>query len=93
MMTSTIDISSIGKPPHTGPRGKRRHVRSLTGKSSRPYERYCSESPPFHIGDFPEVDEKGQEKWPKGDEKAWKAALRDINSSELNLFLPFTLPS
>ncbi|KAH8986590.1 glycosyltransferase family 35 protein [Lactarius akahatsu] len=31
-------------------------------------------------GDFPEVDEKGQEKWPRGDEKSWKAALRDIHA-------------
>ncbi|KAH9001920.1 glycosyltransferase family 35 protein [Lactarius hatsudake] len=30
--------------------------------------------------DFPEVDEKGQEKWPRGDEKSWKAALRDIHA-------------
>ncbi|EIM84344.1 glycosyltransferase family 35 protein [Stereum hirsutum FP-91666 SS1] len=57
-MTSSIDTSSIGKPPAGGRKG-RRHVRSLTG-------------------DFPEVDEKGQEKWPKGDEKAWKDALRDV---------------
>ncbi|KAH9990866.1 glycosyltransferase family 35 protein [Russula vinacea] len=49
---STIDTSTIGKPSTTGPRAKRRHVRSLT------------------------VDEKGQEKWPKGDEKTWKAALQ-----------------
>jgi starch phosphorylase len=39
------------------------------------------------IGDFPEVDEKGQEKWPKGDEKTWKAALRGITTGEL-----FSLP-
>jgi starch phosphorylase len=59
-MTSTIDITSIGKPPPTA-RAKRRHVRSLTG-------------------DWPEVDEKGQEKWPKGDEKSWKAALRGVTT-------------
>ena len=34
------------------------------------------------VGDFPEVDEKGQEKWPKGDEKTWKAALRGITTGE-----------
>jgi len=63
-MTSTIDITSIGKPSSTVSqlaRAKRRHVRSLTG-------------------DFPEVDEKGQEKWPKGDEKSWKTAMRDVDS-------------
>jgi starch phosphorylase len=31
-------------------------------------------------GDFPEVDEKGQEKWPRGDEASWKAALRDVDA-------------
>ncbi|KAI0276052.1 glycosyltransferase family 35 protein [Russula aff. rugulosa BPL654] len=31
-------------------------------------------------GDFPEVDDKGQEKWPKGDEKTWKAALRGVTA-------------
>ena len=30
-------------------------------------------------GDFPEVDEKGQEKWPRGDEASWKAALRGVD--------------
>lgn len=39
------------------------------------------------VGDFPEVDEKGQEKWPKGDEKTWKAALRGITTGE-SLSLP-----
>jgi starch phosphorylase len=37
------------------------------------------------IGDWPEVDEKGQEKWPKGDEKSWKAALRGVTTGELFL--------
>jgi hypothetical protein len=37
----------------------------------------------LHTGDFPEVDEKGQEKWPKGDEKTWKTAMRDIHSGKL----------
>ncbi len=62
-MTSIFDPTSIGKPPLTGPRAKRRHVRSLTG-------------------DFPEVDEKGQAKWPKGDEVTWKAALRGIHTGK-----------
>lgn len=40
------------------------------------------------VGDFPEVDEKGQEKWPKGDEKTWKAALRGVTTGEpLSSFL------
>jgi len=60
-MTSTIDTASIGKPPLSAARAKRRHVRSLTG-------------------DFPEVDEKGQEKWPRGDEATWKTAMRGITS-------------
>jgi hypothetical protein len=34
------------------------------------------------VGDFPEVDEKGEEKWPKGDEKTWKTALRGITTGE-----------
>ena len=34
------------------------------------------------VGDFPEVDEKGEEKWPKGDEKTWKNALRGITTGE-----------
>jgi hypothetical protein len=37
----------------------------------------------LHTGDFPEVDEKGQEKWPKGDEKSWKTAMRDVDSGKL----------
>ncbi|CAL1697658.1 unnamed protein product [Somion occarium] len=30
-------------------------------------------------GYFPEIDEKGQEKWPRGDEKVWKAGLRGVH--------------
>jgi len=36
----------------------------------------------FHTGDFPEVDEKGQEKWPKGDETTWKTAMRDLTAGK-----------
>ncbi|ETW79674.1 glycosyltransferase family 35 protein [Heterobasidion irregulare TC 32-1] len=60
-MTSTIDTTTIGKPPPPAARRARRHVRSLTG-------------------DFPEVDEKGEEKWPRGEEAAWKEAMRDLHT-------------
>jgi len=40
------------------------------------------------IGDFPEVDEKGKEKWPKGDEKTWKDALRGVTTGELFFLSP-----
>ncbi|KAI0053516.1 glycosyltransferase family 35 protein [Auriscalpium vulgare] len=33
-------------------------------------------------GDFPEVDEKGEEKWPKGDEKTWRDAMRGIHADK-----------
>ncbi|KAI0318398.1 glycosyltransferase family 35 protein [Amylostereum chailletii] len=29
-------------------------------------------------GDFPEIDERGKEKWPRGDEATWKGAMRDV---------------
>jgi hypothetical protein len=60
---------------------------------SCPYAYECSsaKSRLFHTGDFPEVDEKGQEKWPKGDEKAWKDAMRGITTGKLVFFSP-TLP-
>lgn len=36
------------------------------------------------------MDEKGQEKWPKGDEKTWKTAMRDITSGKhFFLIAPF----
>jgi glycogen phosphorylase len=91
--TGTIDISSIGKPA-IAPRAKRRHVRSLTGNHSfRSCERYRSDPPHFDTGDFPDLDEKGQEKWPKGDEQSWKAAMCDIHSGKFFSFLltPMTL--
>jgi hypothetical protein len=31
-------------------------------------------------GDFPEIDERGEEKWPRGEEKAWKAAMRGVHT-------------
>ena len=31
-------------------------------------------------GYAPEVDERGQEKWPRGDEKAWKDAFRGVTT-------------
>ncbi|KAH9039129.1 glycosyltransferase family 35 protein [Lactarius pseudohatsudake] len=80
---SSFDVSSIGKPPLIGPRAKRRHVRSLTGSHYLyiPYfEPTRGTTPALSHGDFPEVDEKGQEKWPRGDEQSWKAALRDIHA-------------
>ncbi|PVG00093.1 putative glycogen phosphorylase [Serendipita vermifera] len=30
-------------------------------------------------GYLPEVDDQGQEKWPKGDEQTWKAGMRDVD--------------
>ncbi|TFY75561.1 hypothetical protein EWM64_g8447, partial [Hericium alpestre] len=32
-------------------------------------------------GDFPEVDDEGQEKWPRGDEKTWKTAMRGLHTA------------
>ena len=31
------------------------------------------------LGDFPEIDEGGKEKWPRGDEKVWKDAMRGVH--------------
>ncbi|GBE87017.1 Glycogen phosphorylase [Sparassis crispa] len=56
-MTSTIDPSTIGKPPQRA----RRHVRTLTNF-------------------LPETDETGKEKWPRGDETVWKAAIRGVDT-------------
>jgi hypothetical protein len=33
-----------------------------------------------NTGYVAEIDEKGEEKWPRGDEKVWKAGLRGIDS-------------
>lgn len=33
-------------------------------------------------GYTPETDEAGQEKWPRGDEKVWKAAIRGVDKGE-----------
>jgi hypothetical protein len=33
-------------------------------------------------GYIPEVDEKGEEKWPRGDEATWKAGLKGVDTSE-----------
>jgi hypothetical protein len=48
-------------------------------------------NPPFPAGDFPDVDEKGQEKWPRGDENSWKAALCDVHTGNppLSAFLVY----
>lgn len=79
-MATGFDITTIGKAPESHARAKRRHVRSLTGLlSSLPSIIFILRS---RIGDFPEVDEKGQEKWPKGDEKTWKSALRGVTTGE-----------
>lgn len=32
-------------------------------------------------GYIPDVDEKGEEKWPRGDETTWKAGLKGVDSS------------
>ena len=65
-MTSTIDVTTIGRPSSAAGRKVRRHVRSLTG-------------------DFPEVDERGQEKWPRGDEQTWKGAMRGLYTGKHRL--------
>lgn len=67
-MTSVIDPNTIGKPP------KRRHVRTLTGKTVLAARILLS--PDILSGYLPEVDETGKEKWPRGEEKAWKAGIR-----------------
>ena len=33
-------------------------------------------------GFIPETDESGKEKWPKGDEKVWKDAMRSVDKGE-----------
>jgi len=75
-MTSTIDPKAIGKPVRP-----RRHVRTLTGKCA--YLRvsamliflilFCAP------GYLPEKDASGKEKWPRGDEKVWKAGMRVVD--------------
>ena len=74
-MTSTIDPTKIGKPQ---PAHKRRHVRTLTGAYSRSRDSY-THSEQFWAGYIPETDEKGHEKWPRGEEKVWKAGLRGVD--------------
>lgn len=32
-----------------------------------------------HTGYTPDTDEKGQEKWPRGDEKVWKEGIRGVD--------------
>ncbi|KAI0060095.1 glycosyltransferase family 35 protein [Artomyces pyxidatus] len=63
-MTSTIDPRNIGKPPPSP--GARR-------ATTRRHVRSLT-------GDFPEVDDRGKEKWPRGDEKTWKDAMRGVHS-------------
>ena len=41
-------------------------------------------------GYTPETDEKGKERWPRGDEKAWKAGLRGVDKGTF-LVSPFML--
>ncbi|KAF8494939.1 glycosyltransferase family 35 protein [Russula emetica] len=50
------------------------------GKGPEPHARAKRRHVRSLTGDFPEVDEKGKEKWPKGDEKTWKVALRGVTS-------------
>ena len=35
---------------------------------------------PYRIGYLPETDSLGKEKWPRGDEKAWKNAMRGLDT-------------
>lgn len=81
-MASTFDTATIGKGQESSARAKRRHVRSLTGISSSLLSIISILR--SRLGDFPEVDDKGKEKWPKGDEKTWKDALRGVTSGELS---------
>jgi hypothetical protein len=36
----------------------------------------------FCAGFIPETDESGKEKWPKGEEKVWRAGMRSVDKSE-----------
>jgi starch phosphorylase len=45
----------------------------------------CCNPPISHeryAGYLPEVDEDGKEKWPRGQEKVWKAGLRGLDAGE-----------
>lgn len=72
-MTSTIDPKTIGKPSRP-----RRHVRTLTGMwyQCSLLFRGHTEKP---LGYLPETDASGKEKWPKGEEKVWKAGMRSLD--------------
>jgi len=69
-MTSTIDPGSIGKVV------PKRRVRSLTGTLCRLLMTPSTSNLTDPPGYFAEVDESGKEKWPRGEEKVWKAGLR-----------------
>jgi starch phosphorylase len=79
-MTSVLDPSTIGKP-----RRPRKHVRTLTGKEHSLFAGAADRHPRF-AAFFPERDASGKEKWPRGDEKTWKAGapgLSDGNARNL----------
>lgn len=77
-MTSVIDPKSIGKPKRP-----RRHVRTLTGMNLEVSFLLVLKLPRRHCkGYTPETDESGKEKWPRGDEKVWKAGLRGVNTGQ-----------
>lgn len=43
------------------------------------------------IGYLPETDASGKEKWPKGDEKVWKAGMRTVDKGVYtHIFYIFT---
>lgn len=88
-MTSTIDPKSIGKVVRP-----RRHVRTLTGMYF-PNDHYTRTSP-FRLlivvatGYLPEKDASGKDKWPRGEEKAWREGMRSIDKG-IFMFLAFFL--
>jgi glycogen phosphorylase len=70
-MTSVLDINTIGKPQRP-----RRHVRSLTGALNP----LCVLSTNTQTGYFPDLDAAGKEKWPRGEETAWKNNMRGLDT-------------
>lgn len=74
-MTSTLDPTKIGQPK----RGEsRRHQRTLTGELDRPPSNLLHAD--NDVGYLPEKDAEGKEKWPRGDEAAWKSGIRSIDT-------------
>jgi hypothetical protein len=45
---------------------------------------------PSLTGYLPETDASGKEKWPKGDEKVWKAGMRNVDKGAYVFFNIYT---